>query len=234
MEKLLAELMGSAAAPLIDALNRTIAAFDRNSDNLERVIAGQEAAMAKLEGATGGTTRKRRTAAEIKADEAAAAAAAATDAPITGTTAAIEQPVTETAPAVHPLLAAPNAETIKVKNAKTQVEEDTPTANYRAADFSRNQVKSEFIGWLGETTDLEVRKERAAFVTAVGQHFGVKQPFHPTDGLADDDARKQTLFYLRRKREGLNVDFAAEYDFDGDPLADQTVDASEDDLDALG
>ncbi len=232
MDELFAKLLGTAAAPLIEALNR-------NSDNLERVIAGQEAAMAKLEGATGGTsTRKpRQTAAEKKAAEEAAAtptpeaspAPAATPAPEPATAPATAEPS-------HPLLAKPNGETAPVKNPKSGVTEDTPTANYRAADFSREQVKNEFIGWLGETDNADERKDRAAFVASIGQHFGVKKPFDPSEGLVDDEQRKQTLFFLRRKREGLKVDFAADYDFDADPLADQTQESesAEDDFDALG
>lgn len=222
MEELIAKLLATANAPLIEALNR-------NSDNLERVIAGQEAAMAKLEGATGTSTRRPR---QTKAEKEAEAAAAASDGEIDA------KPVEKTPEpkTAHPLLAKPNGETAPVKNPKTGTNEDTPTANYRASDFSREQVKNEFIGWLGETDDPEVRKERAGFVGAIGQHFGVKQPFHPEDGLADDEQRKQTLFYLRRKREGLKVDFSTDYDFDADPLADQTEDSdsAEDGFDALG
>lgn len=220
MDKLLADLLATATAPLMAALNR-------NSDNLERVIAGQEAAMAKLEGATGTTARKPR---QTAAEKAAAASNEETT-PSTDTPAATEQPLA-TGGTTHPLLSVGNAETKKIKNPKTGADEDTPTANYRASDFSRDQVKNEFIGWLGETDDADVRKDRSGFVAAVGQHFGVKQPFHPTDGLTDDEQRKQTLFFLRRKREGLAVDFGVDYDFDADPLADQTV--ADEEEDALG
>jgi hypothetical protein len=65
---------------------------------------------------------------------------------------------------------------------------------------------------------------RAAFVGEVAQHFGVQKPFDPTNGITDPEQLKQTLFFLRRKRDGLKVDFSADYDFDGDPLADQTLD----------
>ncbi|MGN5375826.1 hypothetical protein [Sphingomonas hankookensis] len=243
MDKILAELLSTAGKPLIEALDRHTAALTRQSDLTERVIAGQEAAMAKLEGGSTGARKPRETAAEKKAREAAEAAAATTGgadtAPSTSTPAAGEKPVTTTPAAepdpVHPLLASPNGEQVPVKNPKTGEMEDTPTANYRASDFSRDQVKNEFIGWLGDTTDADERKARAAFVAAIGQHFGVAKPFHPTEGLTDDDQRKQTLFFLRRKREGLAVDFSTDYDFDGDPLADQTVDAAEDEVeDALG
>lgn len=220
MDKLLAELLGTVAAPLIEALNR-------NSDNLERVIAGQEAAMAKLEGATGGIAA--RAPRKTKAEKDAEAAAATTDTPSTSTPAAAEEPVAAPTPEpAHPLLAAPNGET--KKNGKG---EDEPTANYRASDFSRDQVKNEFIGWLGETTDADARKERAGFVGAIGQHFGVTKPFDPTNGLPGDDARKQTLFFLRRKRDGLPVNFSQDYDFDLHH-ADPAHGAEEEEIDPLG
>lgn len=215
------------------ALAANTAAVEKNTEHLARVIAGQEAAMAKLEG--GAARPKRESAAEKKAREAAEALAGSSTTDQGGSTqsAAPEEPA---GPDIHPLLVGAKHVTAKVVNPKTNAEEDTPTADYRAGDFSRDEVKNEFIGWLGETTDPEVRKERAQFVAAIGQHFGVKLPFHPTEGLTDDEQRKQTLFFLRRKREGLKVDFGAEYDFDGDPLADQSVEGepATDDFDALG
>ncbi len=241
MEKILAELLATAGKPLIEALDRHTAALTRQSDLTERVIAGQEAAMAKLEGGAAAAPRKpRETAAEKKAREAAEAAGTTTTAadttPSTSTPAAGEKPVVATTAdpiePVHPLLLTPNTETKPVKNPKTDAMEDTPTANYRASDFTRDQVKNEFIGWLGDTTDPDERKRRAGFVAAIGQHFGVAKPFDPTNGLVDDEQRKQTLFFLRRQREGLKVDFGTDYDFDADPLADQTVEADE--VDPLG
>jgi hypothetical protein len=236
MEKILADLLSTAAAPLVAALTR-------NSDLLERVVAGQEAAMAKLEGVAGGAakpTRARRATAEEKPPEPVVndtppvVEQGPTSTTVTGNAVVDGSLTVEPATAAtHVLLATPNAETVKVKNPKTGAEEDTPTAAYRASDFSRDQVKNEFIGWLGETTDMSERKTRSEFVTAIGQHFGVTKPFDPTNGLADDDARKQTLFFLRRKRAGLDVNFSADYDFDADPLAADNV-ADDSDIDPLG
>lgn len=210
MEELLTKLLSTAFSPLIEALNR-------NSSNLERVIAGQEAAMAKLETAAGGaTTRTRRS---IKATDAVTTSDSANLGPNGEDVVPETKPAVTTAPTVHTLLASANGET--KKNAKN---EDEPTGNYRAGEFSRQEVKNEFIGWLGDTTDANERKARAAFVGEVAQHFGVQKPFDPTNGITDPEQLKQTLFFLRRKRDGLKVDFSADYDFDGDPLADQTLD----------
>ncbi len=234
IETLLADLIASVSANTVAVL--------ANNEHLTSVVAGQEAAMAKLDGASGGAVaRKPRETAAAKAAREAAEVTAATGtgeaAPVV--TPADQQPV-QPAPVVeqavtqavtaHALLAKPNAE--MKKNAK---QEDEPTANYRASDFTRQEVKNEFIGWLGDTTEVDERKARAAFVGEVAQHFGVQKPFDPTSGISDPEQLKQTLFFLRRKREGLKVDFSADYNFDGDPLADQSTDAAEDDgMDALG
>lgn len=223
MDKLIADLMSGVSA-LTEATMR-------NNELLERVVAGQEAAMAKLEGGAAAPRKPRETAAEKKTREAAEAAAAAT-----GTTEnppAVEQ-VRDAPPPenVHPLLAAANGEKAPKVNARTQKTEDVPTGNYRAADFSRDEVKNEFIGWLGEKPEVDEIKARQAFVQELGAHFGVKQVF--ADGALDEEQRKQALFYLRRKREGLKADFSADYNFDGDPLDDQSADGEDDGFDALG
>lgn len=210
IEALLTELITTTASHT--------AALATNTAILECVVAGQEAAIARHDAGGGTTTRTTR------------ARKAATDTPPAGE--AEQEPATEEpAVEVHALLADANGAT--QKNAKG---EDEPAAAYRAGAFTRDQVKNEFIGWLGETSDADVRKERAGFVGAIAQHFGVKLPFAPEGGLTDEEQFKQTLFYLRRKREGLKVDFAVDYDFDSDPLADQTLDgdAADDGLDALG
>ena len=209
---------------LIAGVSRLAVATETNSAHLERVIAGQEAAMAKLEGgAVSGTTRKPRQ--PKAADTPAAEPAAAVESTPT-TAAAAETP--------HPLLAAANPEKAPKKNPRSGVTEDAPTKNYRAGDFSRDEVKNEFLGWLGENPDADEIKARQAFVVELGNYFGVKQVF--ADGALDEEQRKQALFYLRRKREGLKADFSAEYDFDGDPLADQSTDDASggDGFDALG
>lgn len=208
------------------ALQANTAATEKNTGILEQVLAGQAAALAKLEG--GSSTRTtRKTAAEKKAEEEAAKAGAGAGGAPTGGNAGSN---TDTA-VPHPLLANPNGDTHKVKN-KDGVEEDAPTANFRAADFSRDQVKSEFVGWLGEVSGDE-RKERQGFVKELGNHFGVAQIF-AADGGLDEEQRKQALFYLRRKREAMKVDFSADYNFDGDPLADLTPADEPEEEDALG
>ena len=179
-------------------------ATEKNTAVLERVLAGQEAALAKLDQQSAGKTSTR----TPRATKAAEEPAAATTTP--AAPAAAEQ-------TVHPLLA----------DANPAMNGDQPTPDFRAGDFSAGQVKSEFVGYMNSFTDPEERKATAgAFVAALGQNFGVKLPFHPTEGLRDDEQRKQALYYLRLKRAGHTVDFNAEYDFDG-PVP-EAVEAEED------
>ncbi len=207
---------------VIAALTANTNATAANTAILERVVAGQESALAKL--GADAPRAKRETAAEKKAREAAekAAGGATTG---NGTIPAADGPVMLTTPA--------NNET--KLNDKQQQE---PTPAWRASDFSEAQVKGEFIGWLGDTSDADERKARAAFIASIAQNFGVAKPFGP-EGMKDDEQRQQALFYLRRHREGVPVDFAADYDFDDDPLqgASDAVDdaaAGGSDIDDLG
>lgn len=187
------------------------AALAANSALLERVVAGQQEALAKVEAGSAGTggTRTRRKPASEETPPVAAEEPAS-------------KPAAPAAPAVHPLLATPNGEVKKSDKG------DVPTANYRAGTFGLQDVKNEFIGWMAEAAKPEDLTDRRDFVVALGNHFGVPNKLlHPTDGLKDEEQIKQALFYLRRKREGLKVDLGADYDFDGDPLADQSTDDDE-------
>lgn len=72
-----------------ELINRLIAAFDKNTAILERVVAGQEAALAKLDGAKAPTTTRK------KKDEPAAGNGepAATESPAVAATTAYKAPV---------------------------------------------------------------------------------------------------------------------------------------------
>lgn len=158
------------------ALADLTAAVQANSALLERVVAGQQAAMEKLadaKPATGTRTRK------------------AKDEPAAATT---EEPKTEApAPAAAAKLA---------------------TALPRDAD----ELKAFVSAWTGGTDDPEERKARVEFLKAIAQELGVEAKFAALAGA--EDGIKRTVFYISRKKEGLTVDFSADYDFDGDPAQD--------------
>lgn len=71
---------------------------------------------------------------------------------------------------------------------------------------------SQAIGaWFGETDDETERASRRSFVEQIVAKLGAR-----VSELEPAKAR-QAVFYLRRKRAGLDVDFDAAFDFDGSP-----------------
>ena len=173
------------------ALADLTAAVKANSALLERVVAGQQVAIEKLEGgAKPASTRGRKPAAEQPKAETPAPA------------------VTET-PAPAPAAAAKPA-----------------TALPKDAD----ELKAFMSAWTGATDDVVERKARVDFLKAIAQELGVEAKFAALAGA--EDGIKKTVFYINRKKEGLTVDFSADYDFDGDPAQDAVgnEDASDDDF----
>lgn len=214
--------LDGTVASVLAAIEANTAAVNQNNALLERVVAGQTEALAKIgDGKPATAARKPR---QTAAEKAAAEAAGGDE----QQQAAAEADV----PSNFMLETASNNETVETEKGPS------PTAAWRASDFSEAQVKGEFAGWISETTDPEARKERTDFVVAIAQHFGVKTPFG-ANGVQDDEQRKQLLFFLRRKREGVAVDFSADYDFEGDPLqgsdgAGEPAADEDDGIDALG
>lgn len=152
----------TALAELNTNILSLIAALKVTSEFQERLVAGQAAAIDKVEGAK--TTRR-----STKKDE---------------------------APVVDPVV----AETPKVDAAPTRVVAD---ADLRAAAAAYLK---------GDGSDPTPRKE---FIASVMQELGTPMLCGDKSTL-DDDGRKKADFYIRRKAEGLKVDFDAEYDFDGE------------------
>lgn len=150
------------------------AALTRVADNQDRLIAGQEAAMAKLETKSTGSGRGK--AAAKKAEE--------------------------KAPEPEPKSFLP---AIKTGDA--------------------DALKAHIGGWTGATDDADEKKARVAFLKDMANHFGCEAKFGEL--AADDDRLKQTLFYVERKKVGLDVNFSHDYDFDGDPAQDGPVDDSD-------
>lgn len=180
-----------------ELLTKHIAALDRNSDLLERVIAGQEAALAKL-----GEAPKASTGRGKKAAEAPAASEQPAAAPL-----AAEQPASDP-PAEKP--AAPSSE--------------APT---------QDKLKEVALAWRNENPDEAVIKAKGEFLVAMTAHFGAKGLTGP-NGLSDPEQLKQAIFYVRRKAAGLEVDFGAEYDFDGDPAQGGAAAPAAEEEDPLG
>jgi hypothetical protein len=79
------------------------------------------------------------------------------------------------------------------------------------AEISADQAKAAFGGWFGETDDENERVARRTFVEQIVGALGAKI----TD--LDLTGRRKAIFYLRRKRAGMDVDFSASYDFEGSP-----------------
>lgn len=171
------------------ALADLTAAVKANSALLERVVAGQQAAIEKLEGgAKPASTRGRKPAAE--------------------------QPKAETpAPAETPT-PAPAA----------------PAKPATALPKDADELKAFVSAWTGGTDDADERKARVDFLKAIAQELGVEAKFAALAGA--EDGIKKTVFYINRKKEGLSVDFSADYDFDSDPAQDAVgnEDTSDDDF----
>jgi hypothetical protein len=165
-----------------------IAALTRNSDLLERVIAGQDAALSALEKAGGKTTTTRKTKDPVVADEGKANELAAAGNEAAGAAAA----------------------------------SDGPTV---PADIDAMKA---FVGTFTGVTDADQKATRIAFLrdaaTALGKEKGVEGAAG-TQGLMLDPAK--AFFWIERNKAGLAVDFAASYDFAGDPKQDAPAPADD-------
>lgn len=114
------------------ALAELTSALNKNTEHLARVIAGQEAAMAKLEGTTGTTTRRTRKA----ADEAPAAPAA-------------EKPAAEPAAEKTPEPATPAAQTFTQDDLKAVAMEWRNSTTDEAARKKQNELFVAIAAHLG-------------------------------------------------------------------------------------
>lgn len=95
------------------------------------------------------------------------------------------------------------------------------------AEITADQAKAAFGGWFAETDDEDERGNRRGFVEQIVGALGAKV------GDLDLAGRRKAIFFLRRKRAGVTVDFSAAYDFDGSPTQDAPAAAAssvEDDL----
>lgn len=82
------------------------------------------------------------------------------------------------------------------------------------ASVTAEQAATAFGAWFGETDEEGERATRRGFVEQiVGKLGGRVSELEPAKA-------RQAVFYLRRKRAGIEVDFGAAYDFDGSPTQD--------------
>lgn len=183
-------------ADLKTAIAAQTAAITRNSELLERVVAGQSAAIEKIEGG------KTKPAATAKAEPAPA----------------VPTSKMQPAPAKAEPVPAPAA-----KAEPIPVEPDPI-----AGEVTNEDVKDAANTWMGGKTKDErvaASKKLMELLDFFGQTGG--KITGPESNL-DAEQRKQAKFFIERWAEGLEVNFSAEYDFDGSPTQ------GSDDSDPLG
>lgn len=186
-----------------ERLAENTAAINRNSDLLERVVAGQAAAIEKIEGAKPSRTKP-----------AAAAPAATPAAEPAQTPAAAEPAATPAAAAAEPTPAAAAAPAI------VEVSDD----DVKAAALAW-MAKVDPTG-----TDMAKKTECAQKLTEIVAYFGLDGKLTGPQSKLDAEQRQQALFFINRWAAGLTVDFSADYDFDGDPTQGAAPAAAEDPL----
>ena len=164
------------------ALQANTAATEKNNELLERVIAGQTAAIDKIEAPKAARAKKE----------------TAPEAPATTPT---ETPVADPAPATETVKPAVEVTDDELKNAALNWMADVDPAG--AADPAKK--------------DLAKRTACADFFKAIVANFGLGGTLTGPKSELSAEQRAQALFYIKRKAEGLTVDFNADYDFSGDP-----------------
>jgi len=82
------------------------------------------------------------------------------------------------------------------------------------AEIAVEAATGAFGAWFGETDDEGERAKRREFVQQIVATLGSRI------GELDNTGRRKAIFFLRRQRAGLPIDFGAAYDFDGSPTQD--------------
>lgn len=205
-------------------LERVAVGLERVADNQERLIAGQAAAIDKIEQ----PKAKRETAAEKKAREAAEKAAATGAEP-------------EQAPATEEPKG--NAEPASTASGATDA---GSAANDGPTD---EQLKATAVAWVGTTEDPEEKKRRAEWLQAMarsllGETDTTKMlMLTGADSKLTPEHRKKAVFFIKRAhklKSTEQVDFTAPYDFDEAPDQDaprvepEAAAAAEPEFDPLG
>lgn len=97
---------------------------------------------------------------------------------------------------------------------------DDKNAQPVPASVTPEAAAKAFGAWFGETDDEAERGKRRSFVEQIVAKLGKKI------SELDGDKARQAVFYLRRQRAGLPVDFAAAFDFNGSPTQDVSTPAA--------
>lgn len=147
---------------------------------------------------------------------------------ITGTkatTAPVTSEAEETAPKRRP---GRPAKTEKAETSAKTNKAETPTKSDKDAEkeiaFLQQKLEAKAVPYLKALEGSE-RAEFKSFLSGMSDHFGTKRLLGE-DGIRDPEHLKQAIFYVERYRLGHNVDFNAEYDFDGVPDQDTGSDAA--------
>lgn len=111
----------------------------------------------------------------------------------------------------------------KAAETPTPTPEPTPapaeeTAEVAKAAPTSDELREIAAGYLSMDQDAAKITERRNFIGSLLQHFGSPK-IAGDESTLDDEQRKQSAFFILRKKGGLSVDFGADYDFDGDPVA---------------
>lgn len=189
---------------LEEALAANTAALERNSALLERVVAGQEAAFAKLE--SGGTTTRRRSS---KATAEPAAADTASDSGDSGNSPSTSGNEAAAADTASP---APAAETASEAAPAATTPVIQPILDGIGNDADK--LKAHIQGWTGGTEDADERAKRVQLLKDIAASLGVAPKFSDLIPVA-----LKAVFLIERARAGgiAAVDVKADYDFNGDP-----------------
>lgn len=113
-----------------------------------------------------------------------------------------------------PAAGTPEANTAETSTSNAPAATDDKNAQPVPAEVSGEATKKAFGDWFGETDDEDERMKRRAFIEQVTNAIGAKV------SEADLPQRRQAIFFLRRKRAGIEIDFSAAYDFNGSPTQD--------------
>jgi len=89
-----------------------------------------------------------------------------------------------------------------------------------------DDIKAAALKWM-DGKSKEEKEAAAKFLGEILAYFGTGGKLTGPDSKLDADQRKQTLFFIQRKAAGLEVNFSADYDFDGP--TDQGVEAAAED-----
>lgn len=121
---------------------------------------------------------------------------------------------------------ATDAETKSTEDTKESSTPSAPPADDKNAQpvpagVTGEQAAGAFGAWFGETDDETERAARRAFVGSIVSTLGAKI------SELDEAGRRKAIFYLRRKRAGMEVPFDVEFDFDGSPTQDVPEAAAE-------